>query len=473
MIIASVYVLSELHSVSSSTTATLTWHVQSVDIAKQLQMLLYDENGYAQKYLITGDEAYFSLFTETSQQVDQHLDTLQDLQITESERSLVESMRQSHQSFVSGIHRKTDEGDLEHQSMQNNTSMNSLKALHRSLDHLISLNHLSIGANMAKAEATTSRSVKVALSLISLTLLTAITVAFIIARTLTRPIEDLIHGTEQLAHSRFEPIQVSSNDEIALLADAFNDMGDKIKKTNEFKTHMMQQISHELQTPLQAMLFAHDMIKEYHAGSLNDDQRLLLRTIRNGIHKIAAFRKQYLDLAKVESGVMEYNMEPLELAQVVKPLVDEAKLIAAQKNINLELTAIAAPTIMADAEKISVIANNLIGNAIKYAQKDGTVSIRIGPCAMGTQLEVQDSGIGIKPEELPRIFQKFYQADNAERIKKEGTGVGLALVKAFTEGHDGKIQAESSEELGSTFTVQLPAAPEEFQDMKKPVPSQP
>ena len=108
-------------------------------------------------------------------------------------------------------------------------------------------------------------------------------------------------------------------------------MGDKIKKTNEFKTHMMQQISHELQTPLQAMLFAHDIIKEHHAESLNDEQRQLLGTIRNGIRKIAEFRKQYLDLAKVESGVMEYNMTPLELVHVVEPLVDEAKLIAAQK----------------------------------------------------------------------------------------------------------------------------------------------
>ncbi|MBW1851554.1 MAG: HAMP domain-containing protein [Deltaproteobacteria bacterium] len=449
MVIASVYVLLELNTVSDAAKITLTSNVQSIDLAKQLQTIMYDESGYAQKYLISRDETYFSLFFETSQRVAQYWDPLYNLQPDEPARSLVRNMRQTHESFVASIKSERDQKESGHDPIRDDMRSDSMKALYHSLDRLINLNHLSIGINMSKVETTTGRSIKVSLSLIALTLLTAITVAFIVARTITRPIGDLIRGTEQISRGRFEPISVYSNDEIALLADAFNDMGEKIKKTNELKAQMMQQISHELQTPLQAMLFAHDILKEQTTGPLNDEQLQMLDTISGGINKLASFRKQYLDLAKIESGMMEYNMKPVELLPIVEPLVEDVKLIAARKNITVGLTASAAPRIMADAEKISVVVSNLLGNAIKYAKNGGKVSVSVGPCTMGAQVAVQDSGIGINPEELSKIFSRFYQGKNPDIIKRDGTGVGLALVKAFTEGHGGKIHAESTVDLGS------------------------
>jgi signal transduction histidine kinase len=118
---------------------------------------------------------------------------------------------------------------------------------------------------------------------------------------------------------------------------------------------------------------------------------------------------------------------------------------------------------MVDAKKISIVVSNLLGNAIKYTRNDGRVRVTVGPCSMGARIGIQDSGIGINPEELPKIFKRFYQSDNAGRIRSGGIGVGLALVKAFTEGHGGKIHAESTVDGGSTFTVELPVSPEEFQ----------
>ena len=94
---------------------------------------------------------------------------------------------------------------------------------------------------------------------------------------------------------------------------------------------------------------------------------------------------------------------------------------------------------------------------------NGKVRVDVGPCDLGAQVKVQDSGIGISQKELPKIFTKFYQAGNSGRIKSRGTGVGLALVKAFVEGHGGRVYAESAVDKGSTFTVELPVEPEEFQ----------
>jgi two-component system sensor histidine kinase BaeS len=313
-------------------------------------------------------------------------------------------------------------------------------------------------------KTTTSRSAKVALLLIVFTLLTAVLAAFLIARTITKPIDDLIRGTEQIARGKYEPVRVSSNDEIALLVDAVNDMSVKIKNINEIRTHMMQQISHELQSPLQVILSAHDILKDRCSAIMDAEQLQMLDTIRRGISKLKVFSKQYLDLAKIDSGMMKYHMEWTDLSQIVEPLVGDAKIIAASKKITVELATLAAPKVLVDAKKISIVVSNLLSNAIKYTRNDGNVRVKVGPCTIGAQVEIQDSGIGIAPEELPKVFTRFYQASNIGRIKSGGgIGVGLALVKAFTEGHGGKVYAESAVDSGSTFTVELPAAPEEFQ----------
>lgn len=463
MIITSTFILFELNTVSNAAKITLTSDVQVVDLAKQLDAILQDENGYAQKYLISRDETYFSIFIATSRRFDQYLSSLPKAQLDEIERSLIRNMRQAHESFVASMQSERDSQDFKYNPVRDNLRSDSLKTLYRSLDHLISTNQVSIGNAMSRIETSTNRSAKIALLLIAGSLLTAILAALIIARTITSPIDDLIRGTEQIARGNFEKVKVSSNDEMALLADAVNNMSVKIKNINKHRTQMMQQISHELQTPLQVMLSTHDMLKNQSSGPLNAEQLRMLDTIRGGIKKLAGFSKQYLDLAKIDSGMMKYYMEWTDLLQPIEPIVEDAKLIAAHKNITVELVALPSPKVMVDAKKISIVVSNLLGNAIKYTRNDGKVRVKLGPCTMGAFIEIQDSGIGITPEELPKVFTKFYRASNTGRIKSGGIGVGLALVKAFTEGHGGKVYAESTVNGGSTFTVELPVSPEEFQ----------
>ncbi len=463
MIIASTYILIELNAVSKSAEITLTSNVQAVDLAKQLQDILHDENGDAQKYLISRDETYFSLFFANSRRFDQHLNLLLYAQSDETGRSLIRNMRRTHETFVTGVQNVKNSEKSDDNQVQNNPKSDYVNTLQRSLDHIININRGSIGNAMSRMKTTTSRSAQIALLLIIGTLLASVSAAFIIARTITRPIGDLIRGTQQITRGKFEQINVSSDDEIALLVDAVNDMGNKIKNTNELRTHMMQQISHELQTPLQVMLSAHDILKNQFSGPLNAEQLQMLDSIFRGINKLAGFSRQYLDLAKIDSGMMKYHMEWTDLLQIVEPLVEDAKLIAEPKNITLELAARPAPKVRVDSKKISIVISNLLSNAIKYTKNDGKVRVKVGPCNLGVQVKIQDSGIGISPKELPKIFTKFYQASNTGRIKSGGTGVGLALVKAFTEGHGGKVDAESTVDRGSTFTVELPVEPEEFQ----------
>ncbi len=463
MIFTSTFILYELKTVSNEAKIVLTSDVQIVELAKQLDAILQDENGYAQKYLISRDETYFSIFVATSQRFDQYLNSLLKSQLDELERSLIRNMRQAHESFVDSMHSERDRQDFSYNPVRDNLRSDSLKTLHNSIDHLISANRVSIGNTMSRMETSTDRSAKMALLLIIGSLLTAILAALMITRTITSPINDLIRGTERIARGNFEQVRVSSNDEMALLAHAVNDMSVKIRNINNHRTRMMQQISHELQTPLQVMLSTHDILKSQSSGPLNDEQIQMLDTIRGGIKKMASFSKQYLDLAKIDSGMMKYYMEWTDLLQLIEPIVEDAKHIASRKDITVELAALAPPKVMVDAKKISIVVNNLLGNAIKYTGNHGKVRVKTGPCTMGAFIEIQDSGIGISPDELPKIFTKFYRASNTGRINIGGIGVGLALVKAFTEGHGGKVYAESTVDGGSTFTVELPVSPTEFQ----------
>ena len=463
MIIASTYILFELSGVSTSAKMTLTGNVKAVDLAKQLQEILHDETEDVQKYLISSDETYFSLFDSSSRQFNHYLELLLQTQSDKTGRSLIRNMRRTHDTFLASIQDVKEVQKSRKKSRQAKVNVDAVETLNRSLDHLIKINRGTIESAMSQMKTTTARSTKIALLLIIGTVLTAISVAFIITRTITKPIDDLIRGTQQIARGKFEPVRVSSNDEIALLVDAINDMSVKIKDINELRTHMIQQISHELQTPLQVMLSAHDILKNQCAVHLDRDQLQMLDSIRRGINKLASFSRQYLDLAKIDSGMMKYHMEWMDLTRIVEPIFEDAKLIAEPKNITVEMSTLPVPKIRADSKKIAIVVSNLLSNAIKYTNNNGKVSVKIGPCSLGARVEVQDSGIGIPEEELPRIFTKFYQAGNTGRIKSGGTGVGLALVKAFTEGHGGRVHAESSVGRGSTFRIELPAEHGEFQ----------
>jgi len=393
MIVSSAYVLIELDTVTNVAKNILTTNVKTHELAKQLQVVIQDENGYAEKYMVSSDEIYFSLFVETSRQVDQHLNALNDRLSFHEDRLLMPVMKKAHQALVEGFKQYAGE-PLDPDTHPDYFRQGNLGVLLNSLDQLISRNQSSVGQSISRIETITNRSVQVALLLIAGTLFVAVTAALIITRTITRPISDLIKGTKQIAQGNFEKIFVSSNDEIGLLADAVNNMSSKIDEVNGLRTHMMQQISHELKTPLQAMQSAHDVLRI--SKSLNESQLRMLDAIKRGIEKIENFSMQYLDLAKIESGAMKYNLQLSNLHKIVAPVVEEAKLVAASKNINIQLDFIADPMVYVDTEKVSIIVRNLIRNAIKYTQKNGSIVVSISPCDLGVQVEVQDSGIGIK-----------------------------------------------------------------------------
>ncbi len=452
MIMASLYVLMALDRVSDAAKNTLMTNVRIVNYAKQLKVILYDESAIAQKYLVTRDENYLKMFVSEGQNFEKHLSFVEALI---NDPSISQKIRNTHESFFENFKNyftdtKTSMSDIE------DIRWKFINELESFFDELIRTNETSIAGSISRMEATTTHSAKIALLLILLTLLAAISIAFVITRTITRPITELILGTRQISKGEYCAVPVSSNDEIALLASAINHMSDEINKANEYRTHMIQQISHEINTPLQAMLSAHDLLKDQGLGSLNKTQLELLDDVFRGINRLTDYSRQYLDLVKIESGMMEYQQSPTDLVTIINPLIKDAQLIGKGKHVTVAFDFQDVPPVMGDADKISVIMSNLLSNAVKYAQSGGHVHVKLGHCDLGVRISVQDSGLGICPKDLEKVFTKFYQSGNASQISVSGTGVGLALVKAYTEGHGGRVSVKSFPEKGTIFSVELP-----------------
>ena len=459
MIGAHAYMLSQLHSLSQAAQAALTFEVQAIDIAKRMQTLLYDEDSHARKYLVTRDQAYYDLFLETSREFQKLLASL--VQTEAARRDLLHQVAQRHHWLSRSLPEAANSGrgsSASPNAIDNVARKENIDIIDRSLKGLIRLNQISIDDSMAAFVEATHRSSLVAAALTLLTILAASITAWMIARTITRPITKVIQATQQIARGSFEPIGVPSHDETALLAAAINDMGEQLKAINEAKADLMHRIVHELRNPLQVIFSARDLLAEGEMGSLNAKQLEMLDLIGSNTEKLMSFTNQFLDLAKVEAGMMQYHRKPTDLATLAARAVADTRTLAARKEISVTLSATPVPPLLADADKLSQVFSNLLSNAIKYTERGGTVEVAISCSDLETRVAVRDSGIGIAAEELPKLFTKFYQASNASKILVQGTGIGLALVKAFVEGHGGRVSVESKLGVGSTFTVEFPLA---------------
>jgi two-component system sensor histidine kinase GlrK len=455
MIAGHLYMLLEIQALSNEAQTTLNMEVKALDIAKRMRALLNDEESHARKYLITRDPVYYDLFQDASREFQQLLGSLIR---TEAERgNVLHQVAEKHHWLSRSIPEpsKAATGDAGSMAMIGARS-EQVDAIDRWLASLIRTKQISIDSSIATFVESTQRAKLVAVALTLLTILAASAAAWMIARTITRPIGTLLQATRQIGQGRFDPIRVHSHDETALLAESINDMSAKLKRVNEAKADLMHQIVHELRNPLQIIFFARNLLAEQEVGGVNGKQLEMLDLIGWNAEKLMSFTDQFLDLAKVEAGMMEYRRAPTDLIALVARAVEDARALASRKDISIKLLSEPAPRTLADGEKLSQVFGNLLSNAIKYTERGGSVAVAVFCFDRKIYVAVKDSGIGIASEELPKLFTKFYQAANASEAHVKGTGLGLALVKAFVEGHGGALYVTSTIGVGSTFTVELP-----------------
>ncbi|HYO93374.1 MAG TPA: ATP-binding protein [Polyangiaceae bacterium] len=232
----------------------------------------------------------------------------------------------------------------------------------------------------------------------------------------------------------------------------------RMHEANRLKSEFLANMSHELRTPLNAIIGFSELMFKGKAGPVADEHREYLGDILNSSRHLLKLINDVLDLAKVESGKLEFRPEPLDLRLLIGEVSDILRGLASAKGIHIE--AVVDPAVSAvvlDSSKLKQVLYNYLSNALKFSPDFAVVTIRVQPESEGWfRLEVQDRGIGIASEDLHRLFVEFQQLDAGMAKKYAGTGLGLALTKRIVEAQGGSVGVISRSDAGSTFWAVLP-----------------
>ncbi|MFA5038205.1 MAG: sensor histidine kinase [Candidatus Omnitrophota bacterium] len=295
---------------------------------------------------------------------------------------------------------------------------------------------------------------------------------FVFATMFVKPIEKLNKATEHVARGNLEhQVKVRTGDEIETLAGSFNKMTEALRRTNlerlgaedelkkalTVKSEFMATVSHELKTPLTAIREGVQLIVDGSLGVLNADQKDCLEVVKGNIERLVRLINDILDLQRLESGRIAFHLKPNDLHAVVREVAQTMAFPAQKKGIDILLHLDkAAVSFLFDRDKIAQVLSNLLSNAVKFTDS-GRVTVTTEYKKDHVLVRVEDTGIGIKPEDVPKLFQRFAQISSEEGYPKTGgTGLGLVISREIVSRHKGTIWIEAREKKGTAVRFTLP-----------------
>ncbi len=313
----------------------------------------------------------------------------------------------------------------------------------------------------------------------------AVIVAAAMALRVTTPLRRLTEASRALAEGQLgERIPradiAGGSSEIAALATQFNAMADqveesveRIRRDRDRGRDFLADVSHELRTPIAALLTFNELLTE-RAGDDPKARAEFLHNSRVQLERLDWLAQNLLELSKLESGLVLLDLRPDDLRVAVESAVEQARPAARRRNLALDLALPDSPVrVRHDPQRIGQIVTNLVGNAIKFTAPGGRVAVTVAGSDDGATIEVRDTGVGIEPEELPLIFDRFYRGSLANEARASGSGLGLAIVRSIVDMHHGTVAVSSSLGVGTAFTVHLPADPRSESASSPPTPSVP
>lgn len=236
---------------------------------------------------------------------------------------------------------------------------------------------------------------------------------------------------------------------------------DRLKDLDRLKSEFIANVSHELRTPMVCIAGYTEQLLTRRMGPLVAKQEDALRTMDRNETRLMALIDELLEASRFESGRARLVRSEFDLREVAQQAAGTIEVMAGQRGVQVAIEAAStALRVSADRDRISRVFLNLLSNAIKFTDRGGRVGVRMEAEEGQATVTVWDSGIGIPPEQLPRIFDRFWQADGSSKRRFGGTGLGLSIVKSVLEAHGSAISVSSEPGRGTTFVFRLPLVPE-------------
>ncbi|MFQ5944323.1 MAG: ATP-binding protein [Anaerolineales bacterium] len=285
-------------------------------------------------------------------------------------------------------------------------------------------------------------------------LVASVVLAWLISRWVSAPLQKTAEAARSVAAGDYDQrLTHSGPDEAHSLATSFNEMVQQVQGSQQAMRDFVANVSHELRTPLTS-------IQGYAQAILDEtapDMKNAAGVIYEESDRLGRLVDELLVLARMDTGQDPLERKPVDLGAILTAIVERLTLKAASKNVQIHNDSISLPALIGDGDRLSQVFTNLIDNALKHTPDGGEVRLKAETSSGWVSVHVDDTGLGIPPEELSRIFERFYQLDKARSGSgPRGAGLGLAISREIVEAHGGSLEAQSVVGRGSRFTVSLP-----------------
>jgi signal transduction histidine kinase len=282
---------------------------------------------------------------------------------------------------------------------------------------------------------------------------------FPILRRVTRELEARNRGLRERVVEREQLLAAerTARSEAESVQRLLTEQNDRLRELDRMKDEFVSLVSHQLRTPLTSIRGYVELLLEDEPALTPDQQRFLTVVDRNA-HRLVELVGDLLFLAQVDAGRLEIDRREVDLAQLVRHCVEATRPIAGARRIELESSVPEVPTLVGDPSRLAQVLDNLVANAIKFTGDGGRVTVTLAASADRALVTVGDTGPGISPADLEKIFDRFYRSANATAHAIPGSGLGLPIAKAIVDGHGGRIAVASEEGRGTTVRLELPLA---------------
>ncbi len=258
-------------------------------------------------------------------------------------------------------------------------------------------------------------------------------------------------GASALVRSvRYAMERRRAHNELAVLTE-------ELRRSNAQKDQFLGIAAHDVRNPLSVVRGYADFLLAGAAGPVNEEQVEILRSMRRSADFMLRLVEDLLDFSRIQSDRLEVEREPVRLGELVQRVVSVNRMLAQKKDIDLRLAHLDdVPEMLLDEHKIEQVLDNLLTNAVKFSHRGTSIDVRVEHRGGAAVLSVRDRGVGIPPDDLPKVFAPFEKTRARPTGGERSTGLGLAIVRNIVEAHRGTIDVESEPGVGSTFTVRLP-----------------
>jgi signal transduction histidine kinase len=290
----------------------------------------------------------------------------------------------------------------------------------------------------------------------ALALLVALVLAALLARSVAQPVDRLSRAADEIARGNYAyQVPVDGTSELAHLAERFNAMAAEVRAAHQMERDFLANVSHDLKTPLTTIQgFSQAILDRAVQGPEGTESAA--RLINTEARRMTRMVSDLLDLARLESGQTPLERTPIDPSGLLHQAAATVQLQAQEARVALQVESAPLPVIQADPDRLRRALINLVDNALRHTPPGGSVTLRGDVIPQAVILSVRDTGQGIPPDDLPHVFERFYQVDKSRSQAGNNSGLGLAIVQQIVQAHEGTISVQSQIGVGTEFRITLP-----------------